>query len=59
MSVLQVIEQGVQLGVDYSRTYSCMKGARSHCGTCKQVLRSHLKRPIHIYIGDMGIVLGY
>ena len=48
MSVLQVIAQGVEVGVDYTRTYSCMKGARSHCGTCKQVLSSHLKKPLYI-----------
>ena len=34
--MVQVIQEGVQAGVDFSATYSCMKGSERHCGTCKQ-----------------------
>eukprot|EP00960_Hanusia_phi_P038919 753656-Hanusia_phi.AAC.20 len=36
MTKQQVLELGVGLGVDYSRTYSCIRGGENHCGTCKQ-----------------------
>lgn len=30
----QIAAEGVQLGVDFSRTWSCYKGGPVHCGTC-------------------------
>jgi 7-cyano-7-deazaguanine synthase len=30
----QIVRQGVQLGVDYARTWSCYKGGEQHCGKC-------------------------
>ncbi|MFQ5803924.1 MAG: 7-cyano-7-deazaguanine synthase [Candidatus Methylomirabilales bacterium] len=27
---------GVSLGVDFSKTYSCLRGGERHCGTCAQ-----------------------
>lgn len=32
----QVILKGAALEVDFSATYSCMKGGERHCGGCKQ-----------------------
>ena len=29
-----ILRRGVELGVDYSRTYSCYKGGAKHCGRC-------------------------
>ena len=29
-----IVEHGVALGVDYSRTWSCYKGGERHCGRC-------------------------
>jgi 7-cyano-7-deazaguanine synthase len=34
MSKDQIASLGDQLGVDYSRTWSCYKGGEVHCGTC-------------------------
>jgi len=31
-----VMEEGRQLGVDFSRTYSCLVGNETHCGRCRQ-----------------------
>lgn len=31
-----VVEHGRALGVDYTRTYSCLIGRASHCGRCPQ-----------------------
>ncbi|EKX48831.1 hypothetical protein GUITHDRAFT_105455 [Guillardia theta CCMP2712] len=36
MTKQQVLELGVEVGVDYSGTYSCIRGGERHCGTCKQ-----------------------
>ena len=29
-----IVTEGVQLGVDYARTWSCYKGGETHCGKC-------------------------
>lgn len=34
MSKAQVLQRGMELGVDYSRTWSCYRGAAAPCGTC-------------------------
>lgn len=34
MNKAQIAAEGAQLGVDFSRTWSCYKGGRVHCGTC-------------------------
>ena len=33
-----IARMGQELGVDFSRTYSCYKGGRIHCGTCSTCL---------------------
>lgn len=30
----EIVRRGVQLGVDYSHTWSCYKGSEKHCGKC-------------------------
>jgi 7-cyano-7-deazaguanine synthase len=30
----QIAAEGMRLGVDYARTWSCYKGGATHCGTC-------------------------
>jgi 7-cyano-7-deazaguanine synthase len=30
----QIAAEGDRLGVDFSKTWSCYKGAAIHCGTC-------------------------
>ena len=34
MSKAQIAERGIELGIDYSRTWSCYKGGELHCGVC-------------------------
>jgi len=34
MTKSQIARRGVELGIDYARTWSCYKGAELHCGTC-------------------------
>lgn len=34
----QIVALGNELGVDFSRTYSCYKGGAVHCGTCATCL---------------------
>jgi len=34
MSKAQIAAEGVRLGVDFSRTWSCYKGGAVHCGKC-------------------------
>ena len=38
-SKADVIKRGVQLGVDYDTTYSCLLGYPVHCGRCPQCLK--------------------
>lgn len=37
----QIAERGKTLGVDYSKTYSCYKGAEKHCGRCGTCKERH------------------
>ena len=30
----EIASRGKALGIDYSKTYSCYKGAEKHCGRC-------------------------
>ena len=30
----QIVAEGVRLGVDFARTWSCYKGGEWHCGVC-------------------------
>ena len=30
----EIARKGKELGIDYSKTYSCYKGLENHCGTC-------------------------
>lgn len=32
----EVVRLGASLGVDFSKTYSCLVGSEQHCGTCAQ-----------------------
>ena len=34
LSKAQIVKRGSELGVDFSRTWSCYVGARQHCGEC-------------------------
>lgn len=34
MSKVEIARRGVEIGVDYSLTYSCYKGGETHCGRC-------------------------
>ena len=34
MTKAQIAAQGLELGIDYSRTWSCYKGGEIHCGRC-------------------------
>jgi len=34
MNKAQIAREGVRLGVDYARTWSCYKGGEEHCGQC-------------------------
>lgn len=33
-SKAEIVTTGAQLGVDFSRTWSCYRGGETHCGTC-------------------------
>lgn len=37
-SKAEVIARGVELGIDYATTYSCMLGHAVHCGRCAQCI---------------------
>ncbi len=37
----EIVRRGVELGVDYHRTYSCYKGGEKHCGTCGTCTERH------------------
>ncbi|MBM3856673.1 MAG: hypothetical protein FJ390_01760, partial [Verrucomicrobia bacterium] len=30
----EIVRRGMELGVDYSKTWSCYKGGELHCGLC-------------------------
>lgn len=34
MNKARIASRGLQLGVDFSKTWSCYKGGKIHCGTC-------------------------
>ncbi len=34
LSKADIIRRGLDLGIDYSKTYSCYKGGEKHCGRC-------------------------
>jgi 7-cyano-7-deazaguanine synthase len=34
MTKADIARRGRQLGIDYSRTWSCYKGQQNHCGRC-------------------------
>lgn len=34
----EIVRLGIGLGVDYARTYSCLRGRKRHCGRCPQCL---------------------
>lgn len=36
-----IVRRGVELGVDYHRTYSCYRGEEKHCGTCGTCTERH------------------
>ncbi|MHB1585799.1 MAG: 7-cyano-7-deazaguanine synthase [Acidiferrobacteraceae bacterium] len=35
-SKAEVVTRGISLGVDYGKTYSCLRGRKRHCGRCPQ-----------------------
>lgn len=37
----QIVKRGLELGVDYRRTYSCYRGGERHCGTCGTCTERH------------------
>lgn len=53
-----VVLLGASLGVDFSKTYSCLLGGERHCGTCAQCLArkrafrlANLPEPANFYEG--------
>lgn len=34
ISKADIVKRGSQLGIDYSKTWSCYKGGKQHCGKC-------------------------
>ena len=34
LSKSDIVRRGVELGIDYTKTYSCYKGGKVHCGVC-------------------------
>ena len=34
MKKSEIVAQGIQLGIDYSKTWSCYRGGDKHCGRC-------------------------
>lgn len=34
LTKIQIVERGVSLGIDYTKTYSCYKGGEKPCGKC-------------------------
>ena len=41
ISKTDIIRRGMQLGIDYSHTYSCYRGGDQHCGTCATCRERH------------------
>lgn len=41
LSKNEIVRRGVELGVDYHRTYSCYRGTPRHCGTCGTCTERH------------------
>lgn len=39
LSKREVVLRGLELGVDFSRTYSCLLGRALHCGRCPQCVK--------------------
>lgn len=39
LSKTEIIQRGVELGVDYEATYSCLLGYPVHCGRCPQCMK--------------------
>lgn len=37
----EICRRGVEMGVDYRRTYSCYRGGEHHCGTCGTCTERH------------------
>lgn len=37
----EICRRGVEMGVDYHRTYSCYRGGERHCGTCGTCTERH------------------
>lgn len=37
----EIVKRGVELGIDYRRTYSCYRGGEHHCGTCGTCTERH------------------
>jgi len=34
MTKTDIARRGAELGIDYSKTWSCYKGGEKHCGKC-------------------------
>lgn len=41
ISKSDIVKRGVELGVDYTHTYSCYRGTPKHCGTCGTCRERH------------------
>lgn len=41
ISKADICKRGVEIGVDYSLTYSCYKGGKKHCGKCGTCRERH------------------
>lgn len=37
----EIVKRGVEMGIDYRRTYSCYRGGEHHCGTCGTCTERH------------------
>lgn len=36
-----IVKRGAEMGIDYSRTYSCYRGGKQHCGHCATCRERH------------------
>lgn len=41
ISKADIVRRGSVLGIDYSKTYSCYRGGKQHCGTCGTCTERH------------------